>query len=87
MKQAFPDLRNAEPGRAEVDRSNVVIQDLVTALVEIDKAITRFESEADSRFGMLANRRIDALIHVCENLKRRINDTRRMLNSADDTEY
>ncbi len=66
-----------------VTRENVVIQDLVASLVEIDKAVTRFESEGDSRFGMLVNRRVDEMITHCENIKRRVNDIRRMINLSE----
>lgn len=81
-KLVFPDFRTPAQGREKIDRTNVTTQDVVTSLVEVNKAITRFEEEADSRFGMLANRRIDEMILVLEDLKRRVNDTRRAINVA-----
>jgi uncharacterized protein YjcR len=83
MKQVFPDFRTPASAREKIDRSNITTSDIVSALVEVDKAITRFEIEAESKYGMYVNRRIDDMISLLEDLKRRVNDTRRAINIAD----
>lgn len=79
LKMEFPDLRNAASGRAKVDATNVTIDDLVKAFVELDKAISRFEETADSRMGMIAGRRCNDMIHLLTGLKQRINGVRRSI--------
>lgn len=77
----FPDLRNPDPERGnKIDRSNVVMDDMIKALVEVDKWITRFEVTAESRNGWITNHRLDDLIELCNHMKRRINDIRREIN-------
>jgi len=82
-KLVFPDLRTPASGRSAVDKTNVTVQDIAGALVKMNEAVTRFEQEADSRFGMLVNRRADEIIVLLEDFKRRVNDTRRAINLLD----
>lgn len=69
MKEAFTEIRE------DFDK-------VVQSVVEVNKAITRFESEGDSRFGMLVNRRLDELMRACQSIKKKVNDTRREINSS-----
>ena len=83
-KLIFPDLRTPATGRGEkIDRTNVTVQDVTNGLIKLNEAVTRFEQEADSRFGMLVNRRADELIAILDDFKRRVNDTRRAINLLD----
>lgn len=69
MKEAFTEIRE------DFDK-------VVQSVVEVNKAITRFESEGDSRFGMLVNRRLDELMRACQSIKKKVNETRREINSS-----
>jgi uncharacterized membrane-anchored protein len=69
MKEAFTEIRE------DFDK-------IVQSVVEVNKAITRFESEGDSRFGMLVNRRLDELMRACQSIKKKVNETRREINSS-----
>lgn len=69
MKEAFTEIRG------DFDK-------VVQSVVEVNKAITRFESEGDSRFGMLVNRRLDELMRACQSIKKKVNETRREINSS-----
>lgn len=77
LKLEFPDLRNAPGGRRSVDSTNVTMDDLVSAFVELDKSITRFEDEADSRMGLLATRRCNDLVSLATQLRQRIHAIRK----------
>lgn len=77
------DLRYHVPGRgADHDRTNVVFEDIIEAMVHASGSLTRFEETAESRFGMLLNRDIDGVISACENFKRRVNDIRKETRSS-----
>ena len=71
MKEAFTEIRE------DFDK-------VVQSVVEVNKAITRFESEGDSRFGMLVNRRLDELMRACQSIKKKVNETRREINTSYD---
>lgn len=83
MERVFPNLLTKEGSRDKIDSSNATVDDLVSALVEVSKAVSRFEATADSRFGLLAKRRIIDLVATCDDLKRRIDDIRSTINGGD----
>lgn len=78
----LPDLKNPEPGRKKVDRTNVVMEDIVDALVKATPSLHRFIEAEESRYGGEFNRYADKIIETVELLKRRVNDIRGELNKA-----
>jgi hypothetical protein len=81
MKQVFPNIRNIDPSREVVDTKTVVFDDLTNAFIALNNAVTRFEDEGDSRFGMLVCRRIDDMSKALDLYRRRVNDVRREINT------
>lgn len=77
------DLRKKDPTRKVIDRTSVVLEDIIDAIVEYSGHLARFEETAQSRFGMVANQSMDKMIERCELLKRRVNDIRHDINNSD----
>lgn len=84
MEPIMPDLRNEEPGREKIDKTNIVISDIVRALAEYDRAISRFTMTAESKFGLVAVQRGLDLIDAVQHLNRRMQDIRRAINAGED---
>ena len=82
------DFYHADPSRKSIDRETVVFNDFVVCLVGADgkgginEVLRRFIETDESRFGTPVIKRLDELIAVAENMKRRVADKRLKLNQA-----
>ena len=75
------DLRHKDPSRGKtIDKTNVDYEDLIDQMIEVSKALDRFDSEGTSRFGGLLISSLDKLTERSELLKRRVADIRRDIN-------
>jgi hypothetical protein len=82
------DFYQPELDRKTIDRTNVCFNDFVVCLVGVDgkgginEVLRRFIETDESRFGTPVIKRLDELIAVAENMKRRVADKRLKLNQA-----
>lgn len=79
MKE-LPDLFHPEQGRGEIDRSNVVLDDITNNLLKVFEMSKKFVNEADPRIVSFAVAEVDRMISTSENYKRRLRDIQRQLN-------
>lgn len=79
----IPDLRTKEPHREAIDRTNVVMEDIVDKLLSASGHLCRFEEEGDSKFGGVFVTALRQTRETIELLERRVNDIRQEMNRAD----
>lgn len=83
----MPNLRQPQPGRKEITRENVVLQDIIDCLAnkirhDVNSHLARFEEEATSRFGMVLNHQLDVMVERIRLFQGRIDDIRYEMNNG-----